>query len=46
MRQKGTKFHPGVNVMKGGDCTLFATSDGNVKFENLGGRRVISVYPN
>ena len=46
MRQKGTKFHPGVNVMKGGDCTLFATADGNVKFESLHGRRVISVYPN
>ena len=46
MRPKGTKFHPGANVMKGGDCTLFATADGKVKFENLGGRRVISVYPN
>jgi large subunit ribosomal protein L27 len=46
MRQKGTKFHPGVNVQKGGDCTLFATMDGKVKFENKGGRRVISIYPN
>jgi large subunit ribosomal protein L27 len=46
MRQKGTKFHPGVNVGKGGDCTLFATADGKVKFENKGGRRVISIYPN
>ena len=46
MRQKGTKFHPGVNVAKGGDCTLFATADGKVKFENKGGRRVISIYPN
>ena len=46
MRQKGTKFHPGVNVGIGGDCTLFATADGHVKFENKGGRRVISIYPN
>ncbi|RPI97478.1 MAG: 50S ribosomal protein L27 [Spirochaetales bacterium] len=46
MRQKGTKFHPGVNVMKGRDCTLFATADGKVKFENKGDRRVISIYPN
>jgi large subunit ribosomal protein L27 len=46
MRQKGTKFHPGVNVGIGGDCTLFATMDGKVKFENKGGRRVISIYPN
>ncbi len=46
MRQKGTKFHPGMNVGIGGDNTLFATTDGNVKFENLGGRRVISVYSN
>jgi len=46
MRQKGTKFHPGVNVSIGGDCTLFATADGKVKFENLRGRRVISVTTN
>jgi len=45
IRQRGTKFHPGNNVGKGRDDTLFATSDGNVKFENLRGRRVISVYP-
>jgi large subunit ribosomal protein L27 len=46
MRQKGTKFHPGTNVGIGGDNTLFATVDGKVKFENLGGRRVISVTTN
>ena len=33
VRQRGTKFHPGNNVMKGGDDTLFATIEGTVKFE-------------
>jgi large subunit ribosomal protein L27 len=46
IRQKGTKFHPGVNVGMGRDNTLFATMDGNVKFENKGRRRVISIYSN
>ena len=32
VRQRGTKFLPGVNVMKGGDDTLFATADGVVRF--------------
>jgi large subunit ribosomal protein L27 len=32
LKQRGTKFHPGVNVRRGGDDTLFATSDGVVKF--------------
>ena len=45
VRQRGTKFHPGNNVGKGKDDTLFATADGVVKFENLRRRRVISVYP-
>ncbi len=45
IRQRGTRFHPGNNVGRGRDDTLFATSDGNVKFETLRGRRVISVYP-
>jgi len=45
IRQRGTKFHPGNNVGRGRDDTLFAKTDGNVKFENLRGRRVISVYP-
>lgn len=46
MRQRGTKFHPGNNVKKGGDDTLFSVADGRVKFESLGGRKkVISVYP-
>ncbi|PJC58684.1 MAG: 50S ribosomal protein L27, partial [Ignavibacteria bacterium CG_4_9_14_0_2_um_filter_37_13] len=33
IRQRGTKFHPGVNVQKGGDDTLFAVASGLVKFE-------------
>lgn len=45
-RQRGTKIHPGINVMKGGDDTLFCTVDGIVKFERLGkDRKKVSVYP-
>lgn len=45
-RQRGTKIHPGTNVKKGGDDTLFATIDGIVKFERLGKKRKkVSVYP-
>ena len=45
-RQRGTKVHPGTNVGKGGDDTLFATVDGVVKFERLGrDRKQVSVYP-
>ncbi|KRL86838.1 50S ribosomal protein L27 [Lacticaseibacillus pantheris] len=45
-RQRGTKIHPGTNVSRGGDDTLFATSDGIVKFERLGrDRKQVSVYP-
>lgn len=36
VRQRGTKIHPGVNVGKGSDDTLFALTDGKVKFERLG----------
>ena len=44
VRQRGTKFHPGANVLKGGDDTLFAVADGVVKFEvKRGDRKVISV---
>ena len=44
-RQRGTKIHPGVNVDKGGDDTLFATVDGVVKYERLGKKRTqVSVY--
>jgi large subunit ribosomal protein L27 len=46
VRQRGTKFHPGENVKKGGDDTLFAVTDGVVKFETgRGDRQFISVYP-
>ena len=45
-RQRGTKIHPGVNVGKGGDDTLFAKVDGVVKFERDGrSRKKVSVYP-
>ena len=45
-RQRGTKIHPGNNVGRGGDDTLFATVDGIVKFERLGrDRKQVSVYP-
>jgi len=45
-RQRGTKFHPGFNVGRGGDDTLFALTDGIVKFEMRRNRKQISVYPN
>lgn len=43
VRQRGTKFHPGRNVGKGGDDTLFATADGKVKFGFRRGRRLVDV---
>ena len=46
VRQRGTKFHPGSNVGKGSDDTLFAKIDGVVSFERKDRTRVqISVYP-
>ena len=45
VRQRGTKFHPGKNVGKGGDDTLFALTDGQVKFGERKGRRVIDIEP-
>ena len=46
VRQRGTKFHPGTNVMRGKDDTLFAVSDGVVKFERFRlNRQRVSVYP-
>jgi len=45
IRQRGTKFHPGMNVKKGNDDTLFAVADGTVKFEvKRGNRKYVSVY--
>jgi large subunit ribosomal protein L27 len=43
VRQRGTKFHPGKNVGKGGDDTLFALTDGTVAFGSRRGRRVVDV---
>ncbi len=46
VRQRGTKFHPGLNVGRGKDDTLFATADGIVTFERRGrDRKQVSVYP-
>ena len=45
VRQRGTRFHPGRNVGRGGDDTLFALRDGIVRFETLRRRRAVSVYP-
>ena len=45
VRQRGTKIHPGTNVGKGKDDTLFATVDGVVKFERVGkDKKRVSVY--
>jgi large subunit ribosomal protein L27 len=45
VRQRGTKIHPGVNVGRGSDDTLFATAEGTVRFERLGkDRKQVSVY--
>jgi large subunit ribosomal protein L27 len=43
IRQRGTKVHPGLNVKKGNDDTLFAVKNGKVKFHQLRGRKVVSV---
>lgn len=43
VRQRGTKFHPGHNVGRGGDDTLFATADGRVSFGFRGRRRLVDV---
>lgn len=43
VRQRGTRYHPGLNVRRGGDDTLFALAPGVVKFHNMRGRRVVSV---
>jgi len=45
VRQRGTRFHPGYNVGRGGDDTLFATSDGKVKFGERKGRKLVDVLP-
>lgn len=46
VRQRGTKIHPGENVGKGSDDTLFAKADGIVKFERMGrDRKKVSIAP-
>ena len=45
VRQRGTKFHPGENVGRGGDDTLFAKADGKVTFGQSKGRRLVHVLP-
>ncbi|MBR3933979.1 MAG: 50S ribosomal protein L27 [Clostridia bacterium] len=45
VRQRGTKIHPGINVKKGSDDTLFAVVNGRVKFERVGkDKKQVSVY--
>ena len=43
VRQRGTTFHPGMNVGIGTDHTLFATTDGKVEFKPKGGRTVVNI---
>ncbi|MDZ7673862.1 MAG: 50S ribosomal protein L27 [Acidimicrobiales bacterium] len=45
VRQRGTRFHPGLNVGKGGDDTLFAKADGEVRFGSRNGRKLVNVVP-
>ena len=45
IRQRGTNFHPGVNVGRGGDDTLFALADGNVQFGSRRVRKTVSIVP-
>ncbi len=43
VRQRGTRIHPGTNVRRGGDDTLFAVAEGAVRYHHQGGRRRVSV---
>ena len=45
VRQRGTRWHPGINVGRGGDDTLFARAQGTVTFHRRRGREVVSVLP-
>lgn len=45
VRQRGTRIHPGLNVGKGSDDTLFAKTEGMVKFGSRKGRRLVDVVP-
>ncbi len=45
VRQRGTHFHPGVNVGRGGDDTLFALESGAVSFGTKRGRKTVNIVP-
>ena len=45
VRQRGTRIHPGTNVGRGGDDTLFATADGVVRYGARRGRKLVEVVP-
>jgi large subunit ribosomal protein L27 len=45
VRQRGTRIHPGENVGKGGDDTLFALTNGTVKFGSRRGRKLVDILP-
>jgi large subunit ribosomal protein L27 len=45
VRQRGTKFHPGANVGRGGDDTLFALVEGSVQFGVSRGRKTVNIVP-
>ncbi len=45
VRQRGTQFHPGLNVGRGGDDSLFALANGVVEFGTRRGRRIVNVVP-
>ncbi|UMG93153.1 50S ribosomal protein L27 [Nocardioides sp. TF02-7] len=45
VRQRGTHFHPGDNVGRGGDDTLFALAPGSVEFGTRRGRKVVNILP-
>ena len=45
VRQRGTKIHPGNNVQKGGDDTLYAKVNGTVKYSTRNGRKLVNIIP-
>ena len=45
VRQRGTRFHPGENVGRGNDDTLFALADGKLKFGERKGRKLVDILP-
>jgi len=45
VRQRGTRIHPGENVRRGGDDTLYALTEGKVAYSTRNRRRLVNVYP-